>query len=397
MATTETMSATEHPEWDREVDRCACRPGNAASAPAVGRFLDKGAAKTELTGSELSFLMSASNIMESVCQDGEYRGMNLRSRTTDEFFDPLLQDGRAQYTNVVEFLCCCQDTAKWSVEVNVVAVILAVRFSRKHPVNWGNWERVLLIALLLGQKIVDDHALCNMDFPEVYRLYDDFDRGDRRSWQKRSRLSLRRLNALELAFLKTIEHNLYVGFSHAAFLMLEPSQQVNERHRAELMDVVATGKMKLEMPRYLGLIPCVINNDFKFLMVDDDMMNRLIMSQKLTTAKEFKGLSAVCDQAEHGEAALQKLKANSEGYDVLIFDEHMENSGGKLKGSEVIRQLRQEGCKSVIVSCSVSCNDDTNYSAFKSAGADICWTKPYPSPMQMYHDLGQFLHQHPHF
>jgi CheY-like chemotaxis protein len=80
----------------------------------------------------------------------------------------------------------------------------------------------------------------------------------------------------------------------------------------------------------------------------------------------------------------------------MIFDEHMENSGGKLKGTEVIRQLREEGCKSVIVSCSVSCNAQTN-SGFTDAGADICWTKPFPSPLQMYHDLAQHMRSHPQF
>jgi hypothetical protein len=34
-----------------------------------------------------------------------------------------------------------------------------VRFSRKHSVNHGNWERVLLIALLLAQKLIDDSPL----------------------------------------------------------------------------------------------------------------------------------------------------------------------------------------------------------------------------------------------
>jgi CheY-like chemotaxis protein len=134
-------------------------------------------------------------------------------------------------------------------------------------------------------------------------------------------------------------------------------------------------------------------DEFKFLMVDDDSVNRLIMTQKLTMAKELASLSAVCDEAEHGEAALQKLHANGgTQYDVLIFDEHMEGSGGKLKGSEVIRKLRREGCKSVIVSCSVSCNESSNVGEFRSAGADICWAKPFPSPKQMYIDLSRVLH-----
>jgi CheY-like chemotaxis protein len=254
----------------------------------------------------------------------------------------------------------------------------------------------------------------------VYRIWDDYDRGSEKSaapqWQARSPISLLSLNSLERQFLQVVEHNLFVGFSHAAFLLLAPqcptdSSPQSDAQRSALMDVVATGSAaKLQVPRSLGklgLVPCAVNRNlaFKFLIVDDDMVNRLIMSQKLTMAKEFKGLSAECDQAEHGEAALQKLhKLHANGgtqYDVLIFDEHMEGSGGKLKGSEVIRKLRQEGCESVIVSCSVSCSEsngagESNTGDFLSAGADICWTKPFPSPDQMYLDLGRFLHSHSH-
>ena len=90
-----------------------------------------------------------------------------------------------------------------------------------------------------------------------------------------------------------IEHNLYVGFSHAAFLMLEQSKTEYLQHRSQgrvsqnvfqnnsrlmvsfrsqLMDVVASGNFKQTIPRSLGLIPCPINNQFKFLMVDDDLV-----------------------------------------------------------------------------------------------------------------------------
>jgi len=249
----------------------------------------------------------------------------------------------------------------------------------------------------------------------VYKIWDDCDRGDEEpaapQWQARSPISLILLNSLERQFLQVVEHNLFVGFSHAAFLLLAPQSLADNSPQSDaqssaLMDVVATGAAKLQVPQSLGnlgLVPAANRNlAFKFLIVDDDMVNRLIMSQKLTMAKEFKGLSAECDQAEHGEAALQKLhKLHANGgeqYDVLIFDEHMEGSGGKLKGSEVIRKLRQEGCKSVIVSCSTSCSESNGgpTAAFFNAGADICWTKPFPSPGQMYIDLGRFLHSPVH-
>jgi CheY-like chemotaxis protein len=269
----------------------------------------------------------------------------------------------------------------------------------------------------------------------VFGIWDDYDRGNEvpppPQWQARSPLSLSSLLVMERQFVLCVEHRLFVGFSHAAFLLLEPQglagnghQAQGDAQRAALMDVVATGPAKLQVPRPPGKLSNKLGRApigaprasaakrerassfaFSFLLVDHDRMSRLLLAQKLTAATEFKGLPAVCDQAEHGEAALQKLhdrRASSDTndtplrereYDVLIFDEHMGGSGGTLKGSEVIRKLRQEGCKSVIVSCSASCNESNSgpTGEFRSAGADICWTKPYPSSKQMYLDLARLL------
>jgi hypothetical protein len=134
----------------------------AAAVPGASEHSDG------LSQSEAQFLTSAAHIVESLCKDCEYRGWNNdsngvpKSGAGDVFHDPALckTTHRATHDAVLGFLCCCQDVAKWSAETNVVAVILAVRFSRRQSVNHGNWERVLLVALMVAQKLIDDFPLC---------------------------------------------------------------------------------------------------------------------------------------------------------------------------------------------------------------------------------------------
>ena len=113
----------------------------------------------------LQSMISASYIIEAVLQDSESRDSGAPQSDTpksdDAFHDPaLLRTGTAMHSTVLGFLCCFQDVACWSMETNIVAVIFAVRFSRKQSVNYSNWERVLLVALLLAQKLIDDSPLC---------------------------------------------------------------------------------------------------------------------------------------------------------------------------------------------------------------------------------------------
>jgi hypothetical protein len=122
--------------------------------PPATRSLE--ASESGLGKVSLQCLMSAAHIMESLCHDCKDS-----CATGDVFHDPALAraGSTATHSNVLGFLCCCQDVTKWSMETNMVAVVFAVRFSRKHSVNHGNWERVLLIALLLAQKLIDDSPL----------------------------------------------------------------------------------------------------------------------------------------------------------------------------------------------------------------------------------------------
>jgi hypothetical protein len=99
----------------------------------------------------------------------------------------------------------------------------------------------------------------------LYRMWDDYERGDAvpatPQWQARSAISLPSLNALERQFVEMVDHRLYVGFSHAAFLLLVPqcpasNQAQSDVQRCQLMDVVATGP-KLQVPRSLGKLELI--------------------------------------------------------------------------------------------------------------------------------------------
>ena len=65
--------------------------------------------------------------------------------------------------------------------------------------------------------------------------------------------------------------------------------------------------------------------------------------------------------AESGELAVEKFSKKK--YDLVIIDENMEPSGGKLKGSEATRQMRQHErellrAPALIFGCSGNCTKD---------------------------------------
>jgi len=57
--------------------------------------------------------------------------------------------------------------AQWSPESNVIALVLVTRLigSTEITFNEANWDKVLLCAFLLAQKLWDDTPLANVDFP----------------------------------------------------------------------------------------------------------------------------------------------------------------------------------------------------------------------------------------
>jgi CheY-like chemotaxis protein len=369
------------------------------SLPLVSRRLRENARTDHQRVTHL--FRSCSIMLHECCQQSARKD---GGSADDIFHDPRMA-GDQDPRDVADMMSCCQLTASWSAEANAVACVLALRLAKVRPITYGNRERVILISLLLAQKTVDDRPLCNLDFPEVFRLWDHSDRGARVEYgseppfTRRTPITLQTLNDMEVSMLQSLNFNIYVPFRDAVYLMLvrlpcanqHANQDANQDDICTMMKRATLGGSAAAMKGGEAAM-----QPFKVLIADDDLFNRMVMRTKLMDAQEFKGLSAACELVENGEGALEKLQDGKEVFDVLIFDEHMENAGGKLKGSQVIRQLREAGCKAVIISCSVCCTAEDNKS-YKAAGADICWSKPYPTSLRMFKDLAMLLRHHRHF
>jgi signal transduction histidine kinase len=84
-----------------------------------------------------------------------------------------------------------------------------------------------------------------------------------------------------------------------------------------------------------------LRHELKILVVDDDMMNRMIMSMKLTNSDEFNQIEIVVEQASN-EVDVEELMSehNTQYFDVIIMDEHLGEESAK--GSVITRRLRDK-------------------------------------------------------
>jgi CheY-like chemotaxis protein len=132
------------------------------------------------------------------------------------------------------------------------------------------------------------------------------------------------------------------------------------------------------------------------LIVEDDKLNCMIMDTKLRQAMPSAAscsTSITIEVVHTGEAALDKFREGVErsephafDLDLVLMDEHMESAGGKLKGSETTKLLREMGMRGVIVACSGNCLADDR-TLYLAAGASHVWPKPYPNAAEIGVDL----------
>jgi CheY-like chemotaxis protein len=125
----------------------------------------------------------------------------------------------------------------------------------------------------------------------------------------------------------------------------------------------------------------------RVLVVDDDAMNRLIMQAKL--AQCF-GPQSTCgcqqeyelqiEAMETGEQVLEQwtqcdphgAALPSTEWDLILMDEHLSDDASLLRGSDVIRKLREGGCSAVVISCSGNCTE-VDQALYLKSGANYCW------------------------
>jgi hypothetical protein len=94
----------------------------------------------------------------------------VHSQASDPFYCPS-NTNRVGVDHVYQFLRKAFSVAQWSPECNVYALVLVTRMHRQgFPVSWKNWNRVMVVGLLMAQKMWDDVPLTNLDFPQLWRI-----------------------------------------------------------------------------------------------------------------------------------------------------------------------------------------------------------------------------------
>ena len=161
------------------------------------------------------------------------------------------------------------------------------------------------------------------------------------------------------------------------------------------------------------------------MVVDDEVLNRMVLQSKLRQCeekvrerlgaagsegggKEDAGrFSMEVVQAEHAEMALvimhdrietrqkQKEATGVTHVDIVIMDQHMESSGGILKGTEAVTHFRQlaekNGEKQAIIVLSSGNCSPADVQLYEQMGVDTTWPKPYPAGELVIEQLVQWI------
>ena len=105
--------------------------------------------------------------------------------------------------NIFAFMKDAYEIAQWSPECNVLSMVLLTRLvaSTEMTFNARNWDKLLLCALLLAQKLWDDTPLANVDFPELWRqIFPGV----------ASTVDLKLVNQMEKMFLQKLNYDIHV-------------------------------------------------------------------------------------------------------------------------------------------------------------------------------------------
>jgi hypothetical protein len=104
-------------------------------------------------------------------------------------------------SKVYEFFCDMLEFTDYSPETTVMAVALLIRIWHRQPgaLHAGNWSQVLLTAVCVSQKILDDICLENVDFVKLHNLL----------WHGDC-VTLRDVNRWEVEFLRLLDFRVHV-------------------------------------------------------------------------------------------------------------------------------------------------------------------------------------------
>jgi PAS domain S-box-containing protein len=113
----------------------------------------------------------------------------------------------------------------------------------------------------------------------------------------------------------------------------------------------------------------VIQDEISLLIIDDVRMNRKMFGRRVANGI---APNAKITEASTGEEALEICTQRK--FDVILVDQHMEEAGGVLLGTDTVVAMRRRKIDAVIVGCSGNDIDDQ----FMEAGTDWVMKKPTP-------------------
>jgi CheY-like chemotaxis protein len=137
----------------------------------------------------------------------------------------------------------------------------------------------------------------------------------------------------------------------------------------------------------------------RFLLVEDDDMNCLIMRTSIEAGfDELSGgtVTTTTTHAKNGEEAMRLIiDGPACAYDVVVCDQHMESSGGEMKGTDFVSALRalEVQSRAPLVVLASGDTSEADVVAYHACGADIVWPKPYPSAPQIARDVVAHMHK----
>ena len=125
-----------------------------------------------------------------------------------------------------------------------------------------------------------------------------------------------------------------------------------------------------------------IEEEITFLIIDDIKMIRTMFRRRI---KKGIAPNAIITEASTGEEALEICKERT--FDIIIVDQHMQEAGGVMLGTDTVVAMRRHKIESIIIGCSGNDIEEE----FMEAGSDWVMGKPTPSNSIIQQHLRQFL------
>ena len=142
-----------------------------------------------------------------------------------------------------------------------------------------------------------------------------------------------------------------------------------------------------------------VPRNLRFLVVEDDDLNYLIMRTSIEAGFRELSAGAVTTAVTHAKTGEEAMRLVGDGpacaYDVVVCDQHMETAGGVMKGTDFVSVLHRKEFqpRSPVAVLASGNNEEADVITYHACGADIVWPKPYPPALQMARDVMTQLHK----